>query len=63
MSSAGLVGVCWLVEKMGFPWKKTGFSMENYRSGKIVFVAKDSFCHINCEAICQNQACVRKSQK
>ena len=30
---------------------------------KIVFIAKNSFWHINCEAICQNKAYVGKNKK
>jgi len=33
------------------------FSVEKNRVAKIVFADKNRFCHINCEAICQNQAC------
>jgi len=56
-----LAGFCQLVEKTGFP-------MEKNWGGKIVFAgkvvaSKNSFCHINCEAICQNQAYVRKKKK
>jgi len=38
--------------KTVFPWKKTGVE-------KIILPAKQ-FCHVNCEAICQNQAYVGK---
>jgi len=49
-----LAGFCQLVKK------ETFFSMEKTVVAKIVFAGKNSFCHINCETICQNQAYVDK---
>ena len=57
--STGLAGFCRLVEKPLFPWKKRG--------GKNSFCQQKSgqnrFCHINFEALCQNQAYVGKKTK
>ena len=48
----GLAGFCQLVEMF--------FSMEKTGVAKIVFAGKSRFCHINYEAICQNQDYVKK---
>jgi len=41
-------------------WWKNVFSVEKTAMAKILFAGKNSFCHINCQAICKNQAYVRK---
>jgi len=37
--------------------------MEKTGVAKIAFASKNSFCHINCEAVCENQAYVGKKFK
>jgi len=44
--------------------KKRFLSVEKTGMVEIVFwTAKNRFCHINCEAFCQNQACQKKIKK